>query len=64
MAKQRKSKNEDTAKPESTEAVVRHQKLCLSIDMENRRIYGFDSLAVLSILFSTLSLCAFLLCLF
>lgn len=40
MAKPRKQKNEDQ-KPDNSEAVVRHQKLCLSIDMEKRLIYGY-----------------------
>ncbi|KAK2663584.1 hypothetical protein Ddye_002158 [Dipteronia dyeriana] len=39
MAKPRKPKNEDT-KPENSGAVVRHQKLCLSIDIDKRQIYG------------------------
>ncbi|XP_019157946.1 PREDICTED: uncharacterized protein LOC109154667 [Ipomoea nil] len=40
MAKPRKGKSEEQ-KGENTEAVIRHQKLCLSIDMEKRRIYGW-----------------------
>jgi hypothetical protein len=39
MAKPRKPKNED-AKPENSGAVVRHQKLCLSIDIDKHQIYG------------------------
>ncbi|XP_010265284.1 PREDICTED: transcription initiation factor TFIID subunit 2 isoform X2 [Nelumbo nucifera] len=45
MAKPRKPKNEDQ-KAENSGAVVRHQKLCLSIDMENCRIYGYTELKV------------------
>lgn len=40
MAKARKPKNEEQ-KTDNSEAVVKHQKLCLSIDMEKRRIYGY-----------------------
>lgn len=39
MAKARKGKSEEQ-KGDNSEAVVRHQKLCLSIDMDKRRIYG------------------------
>lgn len=40
MAKARnKGKNEEQ-KGDNSEAVIRHQKLCLSIDMDKRRIYG------------------------
>lgn len=42
MAKPRKHKNEDQ-KPDNSEAVVKHQKLCLAIDLEKRRIYGLVS---------------------
>ncbi|CAK9147810.1 unnamed protein product [Ilex paraguariensis] len=45
MAKPRKGKSEDQ-KGENSEAVVRHQKLCLSIDMNKRRIYGYTELEV------------------
>ncbi|KAM7475389.1 hypothetical protein LguiB_022632 [Lonicera macranthoides] len=45
MAKPRKQKNEDQ-KPDNSEAVVRHQKLCLSIDMEKRLIYGYTELEI------------------
>ncbi|XP_042487357.1 transcription initiation factor TFIID subunit 2-like [Macadamia integrifolia] len=45
MAKPRKSKNEDQ-KVENLGAVVRHQKLCLSIDMEERQIYGYTELQI------------------
>ncbi|XP_073100623.1 transcription initiation factor TFIID subunit 2 isoform X3 [Elaeis guineensis] len=43
MAKPRKQKNEEQ-KPESSGGVVLHQKLCLSIDMDKRRIYGYTEL--------------------
>ncbi|GFY98764.1 hypothetical protein Acr_13g0001650 [Actinidia rufa] len=39
MAKPRKPKDEEQ-KVDNSEAVVRHQKLCLSIDMDRRRGYG------------------------
>nr|GLL17498.1 transcription initiation factor TFIID subunit 2 isoform X1 [Ipomoea trifida] len=45
MAKPRKGKSEEQ-KGENTEAVIRHQKLCLSIDMEKRRIYGFTEIEI------------------
>ncbi|XP_077241077.1 TBP-associated factor 2 isoform X2 [Tasmannia lanceolata] len=45
MAKPRKTKNEEQ-KTENSDAVVRHQKLCISIDMKNRRIYGYTELKV------------------
>lgn len=42
MAKAKKAKNEEQRDGDNSnsEAVVKHQKLCLSIDMDNRRIYG------------------------
>ncbi|XP_038978636.1 transcription initiation factor TFIID subunit 2 [Phoenix dactylifera] len=43
MAKPRKQKNEEQ-KTESSGGVVLHQKLCLSIDMEERRICGYTEL--------------------
>ncbi|XP_064954623.1 transcription initiation factor TFIID subunit 2-like isoform X1 [Musa acuminata AAA Group] len=43
MAKPRKQKNEEQ-KPECSGAVVVHQKLCVSIDMVKRRIYGYTEL--------------------
>lgn len=48
MAKPRKQKNEDQQKTDnnSTEAVVKHQKICLSIDLDKRRIYGYTELEV------------------
>ncbi|KAL4012684.1 hypothetical protein IC575_029796 [Cucumis melo] len=47
MAKPRKPKNTDDAKPpDNSGAVVRHQKLCLSIDIDNRRVYGFTELEI------------------
>ncbi|KAL8244208.1 hypothetical protein R6Q59_010466 [Mikania micrantha] len=45
MAKPRKHKNEDQ-KSDNSEAVVKHQKLCLAIDLEKRRIYGYTELEV------------------
>ncbi|KAF5730251.1 transcription initiation factor TFIID subunit 2 isoform X1 [Tripterygium wilfordii] len=45
MAKPRKPKNEDS-KPENSGAVVRHQKLCLSVDMDHSRIYGYTELEI------------------
>ncbi|KAK7265025.1 hypothetical protein RJT34_32641 [Clitoria ternatea] len=45
MAKPRKPKNEDT-KPENNAALVHHQKLCLSIDMEKRLVYGYTELEI------------------
>ncbi|KAL6994921.1 Transcription initiation factor TFIID subunit 2 [Sarracenia purpurea var. burkii] len=45
MAKPRKPKNEDQ-KVDNSEAVVRHQKLCLSIDMDQRRVYGYTELEI------------------
>lgn len=45
MAKARKGKNEEQ-KSDNSEAVVKHQKLCLSIDMEKRRIYGYTVLEI------------------
>ncbi|KAI5330373.1 hypothetical protein L3X38_029771 [Prunus dulcis] len=41
----RKPKNED-AKPDNSGPVVRHQKLCLSIDIDKRRIYGYTELKI------------------
>eukprot|EP01018_Ginkgo_biloba_P038987 Gb_36379 [translate_table: standard] len=54
MAKPRKQKNDEqkTGNAQSGDgagsscAVVRHQKLCLSVDMENQRIYGHTELKV------------------
>ncbi|KAF9618225.1 hypothetical protein IFM89_000860, partial [Coptis chinensis] len=49
MAKPRKPKNEEQ-KPDNNNnsiAVIQHQKLCLSIDMENQRIYGYTELKVI-----------------
>uniref|UniRef100_A0A2P2MHT5 Transcription initiation factor TFIID subunit 2 isoform X1 n=1 Tax=Rhizophora mucronata TaxID=61149 RepID=A0A2P2MHT5_RHIMU len=45
MAKPRKPKSEG-AKPDNSGAVVRHQKLCLSIDMNKRQIYGYTELEI------------------
>ncbi|KAK6147219.1 hypothetical protein DH2020_018131 [Rehmannia glutinosa] len=48
MAKAKKGKNEDQRGGDNSnsEAVVKHQKLCLSIDMDNRRIYGYTELQI------------------
>ncbi|KAG0458297.1 hypothetical protein HPP92_023454 [Vanilla planifolia] len=46
MAKQRKQKNEEQ-RPETSGGTVLHQKLCISVDMENRRIYGHTEMKVL-----------------
>lgn len=46
MAKPRKSKNEEQ-KNESSGCVVLHQKLCLSIDMDRKRIFGHTELKIL-----------------
>lgn len=45
MAKPRKAKNEDR-KVDTSGSVVQHQKLCLSIDMDTHRIYGFTELEI------------------
>ncbi|XP_028793149.1 transcription initiation factor TFIID subunit 2 isoform X1 [Neltuma alba] len=45
MAKPRRPKNEDP-KPENSGAVVHHQKLCLSIDVDKRLIYGYTELEI------------------
>ncbi|OVA05041.1 Peptidase M1 [Macleaya cordata] len=45
MAKPRKLKIEDQ-KSDNSGAVVLHQKLCLSIDIDKRRIYGFTELKI------------------
>ncbi|RHN63837.1 hypothetical protein MtrunA17_Chr4g0062631 [Medicago truncatula] len=45
MAKPRKPKPEDP-KPENSGAVVQHQKLCLSIDMDKRLVYGYTELKI------------------
>ncbi|KAL5722272.1 hypothetical protein ACHQM5_005812 [Ranunculus cassubicifolius] len=47
MAKPRKPKNNEDQKPENSIAIVQHQKLCISIDMDNSRIYGYTELKVL-----------------
>lgn len=54
MAKPRKPKNTDDAKPpDNSGAIVRHQKLCISIDIDKRRIYGFVLAPTCSILIAT-----------
>ncbi|XP_071704745.1 transcription initiation factor TFIID subunit 2 isoform X2 [Rutidosis leptorrhynchoides] len=45
MAKPRKQKNEEH-KTDNSEAVVKHQKLCLSIDLQKRLIYGYTEIEV------------------
>ncbi|XP_057719844.1 transcription initiation factor TFIID subunit 2 [Arachis stenosperma] len=45
MAKPRKPKNEDP-KPENSGALVHHQKLCLSIDLHKRLVYGYTELEI------------------
>ncbi|KAK8958874.1 hypothetical protein KSP40_PGU002945 [Platanthera guangdongensis] len=45
MAKPRKSKNEEQ-KPELSGGLVLHQKLCISVDMENKRLYGHTEMKV------------------
>ena len=50
MAKPRKPKSSDDSKSDNFGAVVRHQKLCLSIDLPRSRIYGFLSLSLSSLL--------------
>ncbi|ONK56593.1 uncharacterized protein A4U43_C10F10470 [Asparagus officinalis] len=47
MAKPRKSKNEEQ-KNESSGCVALHQKLCLSIDMDRKRIFGYTELKILA----------------
>ncbi|XP_073310430.1 transcription initiation factor TFIID subunit 2 isoform X3 [Primulina huaijiensis] len=47
MAKAKKAKNDEQRNGDNSnnsEPVVNHQKLCLSIDMDNRRIHGFTEL--------------------
>ncbi|KAL9273889.1 Transcription initiation factor TFIID subunit 2-like protein [Drosera capensis] len=46
MAKARKPAKSEGPKPDMPVAVVLHQKICLSIDMENRRIYGYTELEI------------------
>ncbi|XP_047977107.1 transcription initiation factor TFIID subunit 2 [Salvia hispanica] len=48
MAKAKKAKNEEQRDGDNSnsEAVVKHQKLCLSIDMDRRRIYGYTELQI------------------
>lgn len=48
MAKAKKAKSEEQKGGDNSnsEAVVKHQKLCLSIDMDNRRIYGYTELLI------------------
>ncbi|KAK4396550.1 Transcription initiation factor TFIID subunit [Sesamum angolense] len=48
MAKAKKAKNEEQRGGDNSnsEAVVKHQKLCVSIDMDNRRVYGYTELQI------------------
>ncbi|KAL6507751.1 hypothetical protein OROGR_023946 [Orobanche gracilis] len=48
MAKTKRAKNEDQKGGDNSnsEAVIKHQKLCLSIDMDNCRIYGYTELQI------------------
>ncbi|KAL4197387.1 hypothetical protein AMTRI_Chr04g188050 [Amborella trichopoda] len=46
MAKPRKQKNGEQ-KPENSGAVVRHQKLCVSIDMDKQCLYGYTELKII-----------------
>ncbi|KAK4749006.1 hypothetical protein SAY87_026455 [Trapa incisa] len=46
MAKARKSKTTDDSKQENSGAAVRHQKLCLSVDFDTRKIYGYTELEI------------------
>ncbi|XP_011094291.1 transcription initiation factor TFIID subunit 2 isoform X1 [Sesamum indicum] len=48
MAKAKKAKNEEQRGGDNSnsEAVVKHQKLCLSIDMDNQRVYGYTELQI------------------
>ncbi|XP_020226411.1 transcription initiation factor TFIID subunit 2 [Cajanus cajan] len=46
MAKPRKAKNSEDTKPENSGALVHHQKLCLSIDMEKRLVHGYTELEI------------------
>ncbi|RDX77079.1 Transcription initiation factor TFIID subunit 2, partial [Mucuna pruriens] len=46
MAKPRKPKNNEDPKPENSGALVHHQKLCLSIDMDKRLVHGYTELEI------------------
>ncbi|KHN15152.1 Transcription initiation factor TFIID subunit 2 [Glycine soja] len=46
MAKPRKPKNNEDPKPENSGAVVHHQKLCLSIDIDKRQVHGYTELEI------------------
>jgi len=50
MAKPRKPKNSEDPKPENSGALVHHQKLCLSIDIDKRLVHGFALLFSPSVL--------------
>ncbi|KAK7388774.1 hypothetical protein VNO78_23601 [Psophocarpus tetragonolobus] len=46
MAKPRKPKNNEDPKPENSGALVLHQKLCLSIDIDKRLVHGYTELEI------------------
>ncbi|ESW27142.1 hypothetical protein PHAVU_003G177400 [Phaseolus vulgaris] len=46
MAKPRKPKNNEDPKPENSGALVHHQKLCLSIDIDKRLVHGYTELEI------------------
>ncbi|WVZ10882.1 hypothetical protein V8G54_015412 [Vigna mungo] len=46
MAKPRKTKNNEDPKPENSGALVHHQKLCLSIDIDKRLVHGYTELEI------------------
>ncbi|KAG5536300.1 hypothetical protein RHGRI_023917 [Rhododendron griersonianum] len=46
MAKPRKPKTNEDQRADNSEAVVRHQKLCLNIDMDKRHVYGYTELEI------------------
>ncbi|GAB4860954.1 hypothetical protein Ancab_036114 [Ancistrocladus abbreviatus] len=46
MAKARKPPKNEGVKPDNSSAVVLHQKLCLAIDTDSRRIFGYTELKI------------------
>ncbi|EPS60939.1 hypothetical protein M569_13860, partial [Genlisea aurea] len=48
MAKAKKSKNEEQrgGDDSNSDAVVKHQKLCISIDVDKRQIYGYTEMKI------------------
>ncbi|XP_047330123.1 transcription initiation factor TFIID subunit 2 [Impatiens glandulifera] len=46
MAKPRNKPKTEDQKSDNTDGVLQHQKLCLSIDMEKRLIYGYTELQI------------------